>query len=67
LASIGIEYKLDSQCSWENYTGFIEIIKEIRAVMQKYIPDVEIRLIDAHSFLWILANEDFKKWKQAQE
>ena len=67
LASVGMDYRLSGRCSWENYTGFIDIVKTVRDVMQDILPDVEIRLIDAHSFLWVI-NEgkretDFLNWK----
>ena len=52
LASVGIKYKLRGQCGWENYTGFIDIVKGVKDVLQDILPDVEIHLIDAHSFLW---------------
>lgn len=52
LVSVGIDYKLSYHCSWENYTGFIDIVKDVKEVLQDILPDVEIRLIDAHSFLW---------------
>ncbi|MBQ7559016.1 MAG: hypothetical protein IJT20_02050 [Synergistaceae bacterium] len=64
LSLVGIEYKLLFKCSWENYIGFIGIMKEIRNIMQRIIPDVEIRLIDAHSFLWIIGWEEFKEWNK---
>ena len=56
---LDIEYKLQKHCSWENYMGFIEIVKEVRSMMQKIIPDTEVRLIDAHSCLWVIG---FKEW-----
>lgn len=54
LASIGVEYKISHMCSWENYTGFIDIVRSVQRIMQDILPDVDVRLIDAHSFLWIV-------------
>ena len=62
LASIGVEYPLVGRCSWENYIGFLEIVKDVQAVMKDVIPDIEIYLIDAHSFLWIINEKHFREW-----
>lgn len=58
LASVGIEYHLSGRCSWENYNGFIEIVKEVQTVMQEVLTDTDVRLIDAHSFLWVINEYD---------
>ena len=63
LASLGINYKLSYQCSWENYQGFISIMEEIRNIMEKILPMQGIpRLIDAHSFVWIIQEDKFINW-----
>lgn len=71
LASVGINYKLCGECGWENYTGFLEIVKNIQAVMQDILPTVDIRLIDAHSFLWVINEDerktDFLNWNPDEE
>ena len=64
---LGIDYKMSFQCSWENYTGFIRIVKKIRDIMQDVIPGVSIRPIDAHSFLWIIRQERFRNWNPVAE
>ena len=52
---LNIDYTTKFRCSWENYRGFINIIMEIRAIMEDMLPMHGIpRLIDAHSFLWII-------------
>lgn len=67
LASVKIGYRLSGKCSWENYQGFINIVKTVQDVMQDVLPSVEIRLIDAHSFLWVINEDkrksDFLNWK----
>lgn len=63
LASIGIEYPMDGRCSWENYTGFIEIVRDVQTVLRDIIPNIDVRLIDAHSFLWVINRGDFRDWK----
>lgn len=67
LAFVGIEYPLSGRCNWENYKGFIEIVREIQAVIQDIILDVDVRLIDAHSFLWVINEERFRKWEPDTE
>ena len=67
LQSIGWDYKLSGQCSWDNYIGFIDIVKQVQYEMIRMMPDIEIRLIDAHSFLWVIGEDtrptDFLNWK----
>ena len=71
LKSVGINFKLSGQCSWDNYIGFIEIVRDIQDVMIQMLPDVEIRLIDAHSFLWVIGEDgrptDFLNWHPDEE
>ena len=67
LSLIGIDYPLSYKCSRENYTGFIDIVGAIRDIMQEVIPDVIIRLIDAHSFLWIIRQQSFRDWVPDEE
>ena len=63
FASIGFNYELAYKCSWKNYIGFIKIVREIQEIMQDIIHDVDVRLIDAHSFLWIINEKEFREWK----
>ncbi len=67
LRLIGCDYKLSGQCGWDNYIGFIDIIKQVQEEMIRMMPDVEIRLIDAYSFLWVIGEDarptDFLNWK----
>ena len=63
FASLGIDYTTAYRCSWENYQGFIAIIREIRAVMEDLLPmQATPRLIDAHSFLWVIQQDRFINW-----
>lgn len=52
--SFGIDYKLQTNITWDNYTGYIRIVSELRDRMEKYFGIEKIRLIDAHSILWII-------------
>jgi len=60
---LNIDYKTSSNCSWENYNGYIQIISEVRDYLESILNAKEVRLLDAHSFLWIVAQDGFQKWK----
>lgn len=64
LKQLGIEYELDSMCSWNNYEGLIYIISDIQKQLEKHLPtnDEEITLLDAQSFLWIVQQDRFVNW-----
>ncbi len=63
FAALEIDYTTSFKCGWENYLGFIEIIKEIRAVMEDLLPmQGTPRLIDAHSFVWVIQEKRFISW-----
>ncbi len=63
FAILGIDYTTSYRCGWENYIGFINIIMEIRSVMEDMLPmQGTPRLIDAHSFVWVIQEERFQHW-----
>ena len=49
-----IDFKTYGRCSWENYQEFIDIVSAVRDYMQEYYQEVDIDLLDAHSFLWTI-------------
>lgn len=53
FAMIGVDYRTSHRCSWENYKGFIHIIRDIRDEMQEYYDIDGVNLLDAHSFVWM--------------
>lgn len=61
---LGINFKMSFKCSWENYSKFLDIIREFREILPNYL-DVshEISLLDAHSFVWIIGEEVFINWR----
>ena len=68
FAALGIDYTTSYRCSWENYQGFINIIKEIRVVMEDMLPmEGTPRLIDAHSFVWVIQEDRFADWNPDAE
>ena len=63
FAALKINYITSYRCSWKNYQGFIGIIKEIRDVMEEVLPlQSTPRLIDAHSFVWVIQEDRFINW-----
>lgn len=51
--ALDIDFKANQKCSWENYTEFIAIVKAVQDYLSARLTG-EVRLIDAHSFLWTL-------------
>lgn len=52
---LNIEHKTSHSCNWENYNTFIRIISEIQSMMNEYLKlKADVRLIDAHSFVWMV-------------
>ena len=63
FSALGIDYSTSYHCSWKNYQGFVEIIEEIRSVMEDMLPMSGVpSLIDAHSFVWIIQQDRFMNW-----
>lgn len=60
---LGIKLKTSNCCSWENYQRFIDVIKEIRNIMEEALPlEGTPRLIDSHSFIWVIQEDRFIDW-----
>jgi predicted restriction endonuclease len=56
LEAIGCDLKTSHRCSWDNYSEFLAIIEDLRAMLLESLGG-EVRLLDAHSFLWVLVNQ----------
>ncbi len=68
LGILGIDYKTSYSCSYDNYLGYIDIIEEIRDIMDANLPSKgKYRLIDAHSFVWIVHEKDYETWTPAKK
>lgn len=48
----GLDFKTANKCSWSNYMRFIGIIRAIKELMEESF-GFSVRLIDAHSFVWM--------------
>ena len=52
---LDMPYQMAGKCSWENYQGYLERLNLVRRKLAEYqVPGN--RLIDAHSFCWILVS-----------
>ena len=54
---IGIDLVTVRNCSWENYQRFITALGEVRKSLVAMDGLAGVRLIDAHSFCWILQRQ----------
>lgn len=60
---LNIDFRTAFSCSWANYCGFISIIQEIQDIMNEILLlKAPARLIDAHSFAWIVREDEFVNW-----
>lgn len=65
---LGIDYTTSFHCSWENYRGYLDIIGTIQTAMENSLPiQGKPRLIDAHSFVWIIQEDRFLAWEFSSE
>ena len=58
FALLGADFKTSYRCSWENYSTYVSLIGELRNILAESLAEslaVEVTLLDAHSFAWILA------------
>ena len=59
LRHIGLDLQTRGNCNWENYQKFITVVGEVqRRLHAEGFP--EASLLDAHSFLWILSQDQAK-------
>lgn len=55
---LGVPHPMHSKCSWENYEGAVARVREVQRHLQGYGIPNGVRLIDAHSFCWMLHSLD---------
>jgi hypothetical protein len=53
--AMGLEFRTLRQCSWENYTAYNPLLGSLRPLIAEAAGLSTVRLVDAHSFCWILA------------
>lgn len=51
---LGVPHPMVKRCNWENYSGVMARLREVQRHLQGYNIPNGVRLIDAHSFCWML-------------
>jgi hypothetical protein len=55
---LGIDVVTTQRCSWDNYCQYNDALGDVEAALVQYTHVSRARLIDAHSFCWILIKAD---------
>lgn len=69
---LGVEFVSSHRCSWENYLAYLALMRELRDLLAAEL-NVEVALLDAHSFAWILISQmqdqtaDLKEYRSLSE
>ena len=51
---LGANFKTSKQCSWGNYSQYIDLIREIKRMLSEVLSS-DVSMLDAHSFAWMLS------------
>ncbi|MGO7851676.1 DUF3427 domain-containing protein [Rhizobium ruizarguesonis] len=54
LVRIGSRLRTSYNCSWDNYAAYNRTLQNVRGLLAKKAGFENCRLVDAHSFLWLL-------------
>lgn len=55
FSMLGVDLVTTMKCSWENYSRYNATIAEVRRLLVEVAGVADARLLDAHSFCWMLA------------
>jgi hypothetical protein len=55
---LGIDLVTTGQCSWENYAAYNNALADVQNELRERAGVTNARLIDAHSFCWMLIQVD---------
>lgn len=67
FAQMNIDFKMAFNCSWDNYSDYCGIIKEVGSLMPQYMNIAhDVRLLDAHSFVWIVGEKNYMNWNESE-
>jgi hypothetical protein len=58
FALLGIDLVTSGRCSWENYTHYNNVLSDVQSALRERAGLPDARLIDAHSFCWMLIRVD---------
>jgi len=53
--ALGIDFSTLRQCSWQNYSAYNQTLAGLRPLIEAPTGLENVRLVDAHSFCWMLA------------
>lgn len=59
--SLGIGVRTAWRCSWENFQEYIAALQDIRAALTDVAGLSNVRLVDAHSFCWLLVRPEMER------
>ena len=51
---LGLDLQMTRKCSWDNYCRYNEALHQVLAALRDVTELEDVRLIDAHSFCWML-------------
>ena len=58
---LGSNFKTRAQCSWENYSQYLELISQLKTMLSEALSteasSIEVSMLDAHSFAWMLSSQ----------
>jgi hypothetical protein len=57
---LGAPLAMVKKCSWSNYSAFLRRVRQVQGLLGQYEIPNGVRLIDAHSFCWMLASSHIK-------
>lgn len=52
---MNIDFSTLRQCSWENYSAFLDLLQQMRPLIAQEAGLKSVSLIDAHSFCWMFS------------
>ncbi len=58
FALLGIELVTSGHCSWTNYSDYNDALRAVQRSLQEVAGLADARLIDAHSFCWMLVRPE---------
>jgi hypothetical protein len=53
--SLGLQLQTTRHCSWENYCAYNSVLHQVLRALREIAALDDVRLIDAHSFCWMIA------------
>ena len=59
--ALEMDVKTAWQCSWTNYQHYLGALNEIRVALSEMPGLAEVRLVDAHSFCWLLVRPEMER------